>query len=264
LGYGSARRVSLAPAYILHQYAFRDSGRIIEAFSADHGRLTLFARGAASPKSSLKGILRPFQRLLLSWSGRTEACTLVAAEIDGAPTTLSKERLMSGFYLNELLLKLTLRGDPHPDIFCSYAACVAALCGGGGEEAALRCFEKRLLNDLGYGLRLTTTAEGLPVEPDRTYRVVVERGPQACVAEAPGAVYGRSLTDLAAESFEDVRSLRDAKRVLRAAIDACLDGRPLKSRAVMMALQRTRQSPPVPVPLPEPLRGAAAPQREEL
>ncbi|HWJ35513.1 MAG TPA: DNA repair protein RecO [Steroidobacteraceae bacterium] len=241
--------MSLAPAYILHQYAYRDTSRIIEVFSVEHGRLTLFARGAAGPKSALKGVLRPFQRLLVSWSGKTEACTLVAAEVDGAPTTLSKERLMSGFYLNELLLKLTERWDPHPEIFFSYASCVEALCAGEGEEAALRRFEKRLLHDLGYGLQLTTTDEGLPVAPDGYYRVAVERGPQACVAEAPGAVYGRSLTDLEAERFEDARSLRDAKRVLRAAIDACLDGRSLKSREVMLALRQRR-----------PLRDAARPE----
>jgi DNA repair protein RecO (recombination protein O) len=234
--------VSLAPAYILHQYAYRDTGRILEVFTADHGRLTLFARGASGAKSTLKGILRPFQRLLLSWSGKTEACALGGAEIDGIPTNLRNERLMSGFYLNELLLKLTERWDPHPGIFFSYAACIEALCAGEGEEAVLRRFEKRLLNDLGYGLQLTTTDDGLPVEADRYYRVAAERRPQACVAESPGAVYGRSLTDLEAEDFGDARSLRDAKRVLRAAIDSCLDGRSLKSREVMLALRQTQQS----------------------
>ncbi len=234
----------MAPGYILHQYAYRDSGRILEVFTAEHGRLTLFARGASGAKSTLKGILRPFQRLLLSWSGKTDACALAAAEIDGLATNLCKERLMSGFYLNELLLKLTERWDPHPEIFHSYAICIEALCAGEAEEAALRRFEKRLLNDLGYGLQLTTTDDGLPVESDRYYRVAAERGPQSCIAESPGAVYGRSLTDLEAESFADPRSLRDAKRVLRAAIDACLDGRSLKSREVMLALLRTQRPRP--------------------
>ena len=237
--------MSLAPAYILHQYAYRDTSRILEVFTVEHGRLSLFARGAAGAKSSLKGVLRPFQRLLVSWSGKSEACALVAAEIDGTPTNVPKERLMSGFYLNELLLKLTERWDPHPEIFFSYAACVEALCAGEAEEAALRRFEKRLLRTLGYGMQLTTTDRGVPVEPDAYYRFAVERGPQACVAEAPGAVYGRSLTDLEAESFDDPRSLRDAKRVLRSAIDTCLDGRSLKSREVMLALrqQQKREEP---------------------
>ena len=114
---------------------------------------------------------------------------------------------MSGFYLNELLLKLTHRGDPHPEIFYSYASCVESLCAGAGEEASLRRFEKRLLHDLGYGLELARTEEGLPVDPELYYRFALECGPQPCAAEAPGAVPGRSLTDLQAETFDDARSL---------------------------------------------------------
>jgi DNA repair protein RecO (recombination protein O) len=231
------QRVWLAPAYVLHQYAYRDTSRIVEVFTSEHGRRTLFARGANGPKSTLRGVLRPFQRMLVSWSGKGEACQLSTAEIDGPVTNLSPERLMSGFYLNELLLKLTERCDPHPEIFLSYASCIQGLCAGDVEEPTLRRFEKRLLNDLGYGLELATTDAGVPVEPGRYYRFAVQSGPQACVAEAPGAVYGQSLADLRDDSFGDARSLRDAKRVLRAAIDACLDGRTLKSREVMLALR---------------------------
>ncbi len=227
----------LASAYVLHQYAYRDTSRIVEVMTRDHGRLTLFARGANGPKSTLRGVLRPFQRMLVSWSGKGEACQLVSAEIDGPLTNLAPERLMSGFYLNELLLKLTERCDPHPEIFLSYARCIQALCAGEIEEPALRRFEKRLLNDLGYGLELARTGDGIPVERDAYYRFALESGAQPCVAEAPGAVYGQSLADLQAESFGDARSLRDAKRVLRAAIDTCLDGRSLKSREVALALR---------------------------
>ncbi len=232
----STRRVWLAPAYVLHQYPYRDTSRIVEVFTGEHGRLTLFARGANGPKSTWRGVLRPFQQLLVSWSGKSEAGRLVTAEVDGAVTTLPARRLMSGFYLNELLLKLTERWDPHPEIFISYAACMQALCGGDGEEAALRRFEKHLLNDVGYGLDLLHTGEGLPIQLDRYYRFAAQSAPQLCVAETPGAVYGQSLADLQSERFADTRSLRDAKRVLRAAIDACLDGRALKSRQVMLAL----------------------------
>ena len=115
---------------------------------------------------------------------------------------------------------------------------MAALCAGAEEEPTLRLFEKRLLHDLGYGLELARTDEGGTVEPDRYYRFALESGPQLCVADAPGAVHGRSLNDLEAGSFQDLQSLRDAKRLLRSAIDACLDGRPLKSREVMLALRR--------------------------
>jgi DNA repair protein RecO (recombination protein O) len=237
-GRPSGRRVWLAPAYLLHQYAYRDTSRILEVFTREHGRLTLFARGANGSKSSLRGVLRPFQRLLVSWVGRSEACQLAGAEIDGTLTNLAKESLMSGFYLNELLLRLTERCDPHPEIFDAYAHCIGALARGEAQEAALRRFEKRLLDNLGYGLELSRTADGEPVRIEGYYRFAAERGPQPCVAEAPGAVYGRSLADLDAETWEDAGSLRDAKRVLRTALDACLDGRPLKSREVMLAMRR--------------------------
>src|SRR3974390_1032926 len=104
-GGASARRVWLAPAYLLHQYAYRDTSRIIEVFTGEHGRLTLFARGANGPNSALRGLLRPVQRMLVSWAGKGEARQLVTAEIDGPVTTLAPQRLMSGFYLNELLLR---------------------------------------------------------------------------------------------------------------------------------------------------------------
>ena len=81
-------------------------------------------------------------------------------------------------------------------------------------------------------------ARGEPIAVDAFYRVQAQRGPQPCVADAPGAVYGRSLADLDTETFTDARSLKDAKRVLRAALDACLDGRALKSREVMLAMRR--------------------------
>jgi DNA repair protein RecO (recombination protein O) len=235
----STRRVWLAPAYVLHQYAYRDTSRILEVFTAEYGRLTLFARGAHGPKSALKGLLRPFQRLLVSWSGKTDAGQLVSAEIDGSVSAVSAERLMSGFYVNELLLKLTERCDPHPRIFEAYALCVDALCSAEAEEPLLRRFEKRLLEELGYGLELLRTVDGDPIEAERSYRYGLQSGPQPCLAESPGAVYGRSLADLESENFSDPRSLRDAKRVLRAAIDACLDGRVLKSREVMRELRRS-------------------------
>jgi DNA repair protein RecO (recombination protein O) len=230
--------VLLASAYVLHQYAYRDTSRIIEVFTADQGRLSLFARGAAGPKSGLRAVLRPFQRLLVSWSGRSEACQLVGAEIDGPSTQLPPERLMSGFYLNELLLKLTTRCDPHRGIFDAYAEALRALGADEDEEYHLRRFEKRLLQDLGYGLELSRTDEGQPIEPDMYYRFNVQSGPQRCKAEAPGAVFGQSLANLDAEEFADVRSLRDAKRVLRAALDACLEGRALKSREVLIEMRR--------------------------
>ena len=106
------------------------------------------------------------------------------------------------------------------------------------EEATLRLFEKRLLHDLGYGLDLLLTEEGAAVRADGHYRYALERGVQACDEDAPGALVGRSLIDLDGEVLTEPRTLRDAKRLLRTAVDACLDGRPLKSREVMLEMRQ--------------------------
>jgi DNA repair protein RecO (recombination protein O) len=237
----NGRRVWLTPAYVLHQYAYRDTSRIIEIVTQEFGRLSLFARGARGPKSPWRATLRPFQKLLVSWYGRTEAGQLTAAEIDGGVTELPPGRLMSGFYLNELLLKLTERWDPHPRIFNQYEAALSALASGNGEERSLRLFEKRLLEELGYGLDFSATDAHQPIQPEYHYRVRPQGAVSRCDATAPGAMAGSTLIDFAIEAFEDAGTLRDAKRILRAAIEACLEGRPLGSREVMMALHRREQ-----------------------
>src|SRR5262244_4464385 len=108
----STRRVALTPGYLLHHRPWRDTSRILEVLTREHGRLTLFARGVRGPRAKLAAELQPFQLLLLSWSGRGEAPQLTGAERapDNAP--LPSGSLMAGFYLNELLLKLTHRHDP--------------------------------------------------------------------------------------------------------------------------------------------------------
>jgi len=238
----ASQRIWLTPAYLLHQYAYRDTSRIAEVFTREHGRLSLFARGVRAPKSALRGSLRPFQRLLISWAGKSEAGQLTAAEIDGVFTQLPAQRLMSGFYLNELLLKLTERWDPHPELFDLYARTLSGLAGADREEPHLRCFEKRLLEELGYGTDFSITDCGAPVSAEFYYRVRPHQAVMRCDGDLSGAVSGASLIELNAESFENTVTLRDAKKILRASIEACLDGRPLNSREILMALHRKEQA----------------------
>ncbi|HVN42399.1 MAG TPA: recombination protein O N-terminal domain-containing protein, partial [Steroidobacteraceae bacterium] len=119
----SSRRVALEPAFLLHHYPWRDSSRLIEFFCRGHGRVALFARAARRGGSSLPATLQPFGELLVSWSGRGEAGQLTGAERAGAaPLALAGDRLMSGFYANELILKLLQRHDPHPGLYAAYGA----------------------------------------------------------------------------------------------------------------------------------------------
>jgi DNA repair protein RecO (recombination protein O) len=239
----NVRRISLAPAYILHHRPYRDTSRILEVITRDHGRLTLFARGVRGPKAKLASVLQPFQLLLLSWSGRGEAAQLTGAESADHDPSVPGSSLMASFYLNELLIKLTTRHDPLPSLFDDYHATVAGLRRGMLLEPSLRIFEKRLLDTLGYGLDLATQAQtGKPVEAGEYYHFRPAQGLFPTVAEAQGALSGQSLISLANEELASTRDLEDARRVLQAALAECLEGRELTTRAVAKAVVRRERS----------------------
>ena len=237
----AARRVQLEPSYLLHHHPWRDSSRILELMTRSHGRVSVFARAARRGGSALPAALQPFSEILVSWSARGEAAQLTGAERAGVPLSLQGDALMSGFYANELLLKLLPRHDPHPGLFDAYRVLLGRLQDAADEPArALRLFEKRLLEELGWGLGLEHDARtGRAVEAGRSYRYRIDGGPEEIdgVAEGMLVFSGASLLSLAREELGDPRSIADARRLLRAALDQCLDGRPLRTREVLIAMR---------------------------
>lgn len=235
------RRILLSPGYILHHRPYRDTSRILEVLTRDHGRLTVFARGVRGPKPRFGGVLQPFDLLLLSFHAGREAGQLTAAESAESAPALPAGSLMAGFYLNELLLKLTARHDPVPEVFEDYRRALAGLRGGEGIEAVLRVFEKKLLEAVGYGLDLTSEARtGRAIEAQGRYRF---RASEGLVPAAEGdieAVAGSSLLALAREELEEKTELEDARRVLKAALAEGLEGKELATRKVARALAGAR------------------------
>ncbi len=233
------RRVQLAPAWLLHHRPWSDTSRVLELVTRDHGRVTLFAHGSRRPKSPWRGLLRPFLPLVVSWTGRADGGTLTAAESAGAAPALPPDRLMSGFYLNELLLKLLPREDRHERLFDAYGEALAGLAAAGGRQP-LRAFERVLLEELGYGLELgAVAAGGEKLDPDRYYHFEPGRGLLAIRdADAADAFRGRDLLAVARGELGEPRALAAARRIYGAAIAHCLEGRGLASREVMLALRR--------------------------
>jgi DNA repair protein RecO (recombination protein O) len=231
-----SHRVGFTCGYLLHQRPYRDTSLIVELYTREHGRLSAFARAARGPRSRFRG-LQAFRPLLLSWVGRGEAPTLTGAEGDGPPPlTFAADRLLSGFYLNELLLKLTVAHDPHPELYAHYASTLERLRAGEPLEALLRRFEKRLLDLLGYGSELSCEAGGRAVSADAYYHFHAGIGLSPTAADS-NAVQGRVLLALAAnEPLQDPDAQRQARALLRSALDHCLDGRELKVRAVARAV----------------------------
>jgi DNA repair protein RecO (recombination protein O) len=240
-----SRRIQLQPAYVLHHRPYRDTSRILELFTRDYGRVSVFARGARASRrgTSFVPILQPFNRLLVSWSGRGEAGQLTGAEFDGAVSSLPAQQLVNGYYLNELLLKLFARHDPHADVFTLYDVTIERLKTSADPLPPLRIFEKRLLDAIGYGLALEHDAlSGEQIDPAASYHYRLEQGAvrTSAVAESSSVYSGSSLLSLAREELTDPPTCADARRLLRAALDRCLEGRELRTRQVMLALRRGR------------------------
>lgn len=224
------RRLALQPAWILKASPYGDTSLLVEALSRDHGRVGLVARGVRGPRSRSRALLQSFRPLLLSWNETGDLGTLTATESGGQAVALSGELIFSGWYLNELLLRLLHRHDPHPAAFEAYAAAIAGLADQGAR--ALRRFEKQLLSEIGFGLDLPAD-----LEPDRSYRLEPEQGPVACRNDEPDAVPGASLIALRDDALDTPRDQQIALRVLRAALAPHLGDRPLAAAQMLRALR---------------------------
>ncbi len=245
-------RVQQQPGWILHQHPYSETSLLLEVFSLEHGRAGLLAKGARRPGNRARGYLKPFQPLVLGWSGRGELPVLTAAEPSEPALELYGEALYCGFYINELLLRLLHRHDPHPGLYDAYRACLTELHAGTKNSAtapgvalppasmqseiALRLFEKRLLAEIGFGLVLDRDiGDNSPVVAGAVYDYVLDRGPVRINPEryARGQgmrVQGASLIALAREALDDPAALRDAKALMRAALARHLGDKPLRSR----------------------------------
>lgn len=227
------KRVSLEPAFLLSVRAYRETSALLEAFTPAHGRIGLVARGSRGAKSRQRGLLQPFQPLLLSWSEGGELGTLTGVEANGPPVGLQAEAVFSGWYLNELLLRLVQRRDPHAVLYDGYVAALAAL--GGAEPSvvarALRVFELHLLAELGYAVHVPDD-----LAPDRWYGYDPEGGLRAA-EPGPTAYRGASLKALADETLATDESLRDARRLLRTALAPHLGERALRTPELLRALR---------------------------
>ncbi len=226
-------RVDAHPAFVLHQREFRESSAIVEVFSARHGRVAVVAKGVKAAKSPYRNLLRLFQPILIGWSGRGELRTLTAAESGGTAIDLGGRRLILGFYINELLLRLLPKEDPHPNLFARYARTLQAIERVDIEECPLRYFEKHLLHELGYGLILDKEADsGQPIVSGTLYNYRREFGPSKASARAEDSVpiHGQTLIGLSQEDLAGAGARKEAKVLMRFLLLPLLGDKPLHSR----------------------------------
>lgn len=174
----ATRRTSEEPAFVLHRYDWSESSLILEVFTRHHGRIALVAKGVKKPTSQFRPVLLPLQPLSLSWGGDAEVRTLKAAQWQGGHVMPTGDALLSGSYLNELLMRLLARDDPHPGLFDHYALAVQLLAEkSDAQQLILRAFELLLLRDIGLLPDLSCEGATLaPLQDAQAYVVNPETG----------------------------------------------------------------------------------------
>ncbi len=239
MGTTKSTRHKEQPGYVLHSYPYQETSLIVEMFTRGFGRISAVAKGAKRPHSPLRSVLMPFHALTLDWSGKSELKTLRTAEWRGAFRLLKGRSLICGFYLNELLLKLLHRDDPHDALFDAYGRALEALLEGGDHAIVLRCFEKRLLSELGYALILDHDTESqCSLQPDRRYQYIIDRGPVPADTRQNGLeLLGQTLIDMNRDDYTSVVTQQQSKHLMRTLIGYYLGNQTLHSRQLLIDLQ---------------------------
>lgn len=232
--------ISLEPAYVLHARPYRDTSLLITFFTYQYGLIHAVARGARSNRSKLKGLLQPFVPLLISWSGQSDLHTLREAEAQGEIHYLPSEKFLTGLYLNELLVRVLQKQDPHPELYQAYQHTLQELCSDKHEQIILRIFEKKLLHELGYALPLNhDCVTGHAIISGKFYQFDAARGfsvlPDSYVHQDAANVFsGEVLIALYQENFCNKHLLRDMKRLMRLALAPLIGAKQLKSRELFL------------------------------
>lgn len=228
------------PAFVLHTYPYRETSLLVETFTRNFGRVPVVARGAKRPKSTLRGVLRAFQPLLLSWGGKSELRTVYKAEWQGGQRPLYGTGLICGFYLNELLVRLLHRNDPHQQLFDYYQKALAELSTLDDYIPVLRGFEQRMLQELGYALTLNhDVVSGKPIDPDREYSYEIERGPLNHGISAHGlTILGKTLLDMERGDYSATLTRQQSKTLMRYILNYYLGDQPLYTRQLLKELHQ--------------------------
>jgi DNA repair protein RecO (recombination protein O) len=236
---GGGNRVTQVPAFVLHTYPFRETSLIVEAFTGTYGRIAWVARGARRAGSALRGLLLPFQPMAAGWGGRSELRTLHKVEWIGGLPPLKATPLVCGLYVNELLIRLLRREDPHEPLFEAYARVLVDLSAGTGLSATLRRFERELLAEIGYALVLDRDAStGESIDPSRRYVYQVGMGPVPAGEDRDGIeLGGQTLIDMANDHYTDLQSLQESRQLTRRVLAHYLGDQPLHTRDLLRSLQ---------------------------
>jgi len=228
-------KVQQQQAYVLHTRPYRESSLLLELFTNDYGRVSLVANGVRGKKKTPP---RQFVPCVVSWLGRGPLFTLTDCEL-ATTLPLEGDALACGFYINELLLRMTEPLDVHNYLFSTYATTIAELADSASLGAAnslsasMRKFEYALLQECGYAPDFTSCADtGEPIDPDQHYELRSEKG-FVVVEPSETSTSGAELTEIYLGNFQRGSVRVAARRIFQLALRPHLGDRPLASRELL-------------------------------
>lgn len=224
----AAPRAQSDRGYVIARRPYRERDALVELYTLQHGRVSAVLAG--TKRRHGRAPVEPFRALLLEIvPGRGDLWRLAAASPVGLPPRLPLPQRFGADYLNELLYYLAREREGDALLFGAYVEALAALAvapPGAATADALRRFEGRLLNALGYGVPFVQE-DGLPLRADISYAFLPGQGFVPDRAGYPGEVLRRA----ADESLPATPAVRNCRRgVYGLVLAQLLNGRPLKSR----------------------------------
>tara|TARA_B100000945_G_scaffold138432_1_gene110640 strand:+ start:535 stop:1230 length:696 start_codon:yes stop_codon:yes gene_type:complete len=222
--------------FLLHQRSYGETSIIADVFTQKSGKISFIAKGAKKPKSKFFGYLVPFQKLKITYSGRSELKTLTSIDRDLASNSNTFSKVSySLLYINELLMKLLPKNAKHEELFVLYDEFLKKINKNNNLEISLRHFELDLLDMLGYGFDYDSEIDSNePIEAELSYVFVSERGFRKSNSSS---FKGKDILSIKKRKLEDV-PLKYLKEITTKAIGICLEGKDLASRKIFKSIKK--------------------------
>ena len=222
--------------FLLHQRSYGETSIIADIFTKNNGKISIIAKGAKKPRSKFFGYLVPFQKLNVTFSGRSELKTLTSIDRNLAETSNTFSKVSySLLYINELLIKLLPKDAKHEELFILYETFIKSIIKKNNNlELTLRHFELDLLDMLGYGFDYELDIDlNCPIDAETSYVFVKERGFRK---SNNSNFYGKDIINIKNRKLKDV-PLKQLKEITTKAISICLDGKELRSRKIFKSIK---------------------------
>ena len=226
-------------AYVLHARPYRETSLIVDFLTQSEGRVTAVSKGGRKSKGK-QGLFRVFSQVGIDWIGNAELKTLKSIEEVQSPIKLTGISLFSGYYLNELIVKLLPIGLSVDQLFDEYKVAITNLARIPDSQShtiqlILRSFEVALLHELGCWLDYSVvTRSNEPVIEGDYYYFDGENGVTKCFQQNSACLVGADLLAISNGDWQSARTLAALKKLNQQIITYLLDNKPLESRKLLL------------------------------